>query len=195
MEFTGTITGVVTDWSNKQSNLSVLADRDITRQIQKLSECDKVSITITKWHPKRSKRMNNYYWSLCEELALVLGTSKFEVHNTMLARYGRIKRDEQGNPIPALRLDSINYLKEEHEHLLPTQKTMMVGDRLFRWFYELKGSSEFDSREMTALINGIISECEELEIDTKPRSEIDKMLEEWGMEYAKQKNQSPAVRQ
>ena len=48
----------------------------------------------------------------------------------------------------------------------------------FSAYLVLKGSSEYNSKEMATLLDGVISECKELEIETRPKEEIESMLKE-----------------
>lgn len=42
------------------------------------------------------------------------------------------------------------------------------------------GSSTYDSREMAVLIDGVVSECRDIGIETLPPDEIACMNQEWG---------------
>jgi hypothetical protein len=42
------------------------------------------------------------------------------------------------------------------------------------------GSSEMDTREMSILIDGIVSECKELNINTMTPNELEQLKEQWG---------------
>lgn len=44
------------------------------------------------------------------------------------------------------------------------------------------GSSTFDTKEMSVFIDGLIEECRQLEIETLPPNEIERMKREWGVE-------------
>ena len=41
------------------------------------------------------------------------------------------------------------------------------------------GSSAYDTQEMSVLLNGVVSECEELGIPTETNNRILKMINEW----------------
>lgn len=43
------------------------------------------------------------------------------------------------------------------------------------------GSSTFDTKEMSVFIDGLIEECRQLDIETLPPAEIDRMKREWGV--------------
>ena len=40
----------------------------------------------------------------------------------------------------------------------------------------LKGSSEYDTKEMSHLIDGLVSECKEMGIETLPPEELERMM-------------------
>jgi hypothetical protein len=47
-------------------------------------------------------------------------------------------------------------------------------------FYKIfRGSSTYDTKEMSILIDGIVTECKELGIETLPPEEVKRMLEMW----------------
>ena len=46
----------------------------------------------------------------------------------------------------------------------------------YRTYIMLKGSSAYDTQEMSVLIEGLVSECKELGIETLPPDEIKRML-------------------
>lgn len=55
----------------------------------------------------------------------------------------------------------------------------MLNGKDFTHYKVYKGSSEYDSKEMSILIDGIISEAEELGIETLPPHEIQRLKEMW----------------
>ena len=51
----------------------------------------------------------------------------------------------------------------------------IVNNKEFTHYRIFKGSSEYDSREMSIFIDGIIQECENVGIPTLTQSEIERM--------------------
>lgn len=102
---------------------------------------------ITKHRDKRSAEQNALAWAYITEIANELRRDKFDIYFEMLKRYGQ-------SFIIATELD---------EDLLGTY---------FKYYESLpggqyiiyRGSSEYDSYEMTVFIDGIISEAEEMGI-------------------------------
>ena len=111
---------------------------------------------------KRSLSQNSYAWVLITEIADIMRKSKEEVYLEMLKSYGQV------NEIIMLSsIDPKGYFKYYDK----------VSERLFNGneftIYRIyKGSSEFDSKEMTIFIDGIIQECHNLGIETLTPSQI-----------------------
>lgn len=133
----------------------------------------------------RSLSANNYFHALITKIADSLRISKTEVHNLMIARYGQPDYiDDQ--IIYFILPDKIDANRLEGVHLKATSKTKVLdnGD-LNRVYIVMRGSHTYNSREMAILIDGVISEAEQLGIDTITTTEKDKMLERWAKEYEK----------
>ena len=119
---------------------------------------------------KRSLNANAYAWALIGKIANVLRATKEEVYFTMLERYG------QSQIISVKSEISIEgFIK--YSEPIGTRIENGIGFTDYRVF---KGSSEYDTREMAILIDGIISEAEELNIETLPPEEIQRLTEKWG---------------
>lgn len=115
---------------------------------------------------KRSNTANSYAWKLCTMMADVLRTSKEEVYVNMLKRYGQstlVGIREDISPDGYFKYFDIQSNKGGYNYIIV-----------------YKGSSEYDSREMAVLIDGIISECQELHIETIPPDELKRLKEAWG---------------
>ena len=114
---------------------------------------------------KRSLTANAYYWSLLNQLASVMRTSSEEVHFLMLQRYG------QYEVISVLSdIDIHGYFKYYKEIGHGT-----VDGKDFCNYKIYKGSSEMDSKEFSVLLDGLISECEEVGIPVLTPDEVAKL--------------------
>lgn len=111
---------------------------------------------------KRSLSQNAYAWELITQIGNILRKSKEEVYLEMLRDYGQ-------SEIVSI-LSSINpegYFKYYEEI-----GTGVVNGKEFTHYKIFKGSSEFDSKEMTIFIDGIINECKDLGIETMTPEQI-----------------------
>jgi hypothetical protein len=131
---------------------------------------DKVYICrIERERKKRSLDANARCWATINEIANVLRVSKEEVYLEMLKRYGQ-------SEIVSIKssVDVSGYLK----YYEPIGKGTVNGQE-FTHYKVYKGSSEFDTREMSILIDGINSEAKELGIEIMPPQEIKELLKDW----------------
>lgn len=144
-----------------------------------------LDVKLEKHRKKRSLDANAYYWLLVGKVSKVMEHSKNRVHNTMLDRYGELDTMPDGSLIPFCIRDDIDYLEFPYPHLKPTQKTLSKGDKLYRWYFQIKGSSEYNTAEMSRLIDGLVSECKELGIETIPPEELERMMIAYGKKHDK----------
>lgn len=120
---------------------------------------------ITEHREKRSKSQNSYAWQLIGQIGDKVGLSKEEVYLDMLKNYGQ-------SEIVSM-LSSINprgYFKYYEEY----KKGIANGKEVIA-YKVFKGSSEFNTKEMTIFIDGIIQECQQLDIETLTSAEIASM--------------------
>ena len=121
-------------------------------------EGKKLTIDVKQFREKRSLRANGYYWMLVNKIADAMQVSSNRVHNTLEAR--------------------VKAMEKEDLHLAPTSKTK---DNHRLWVF-LKGSSDFDSKEMARLIDFAVEDAKQLGIETIPQEEIDRLIEQYGKE-------------
>ena len=138
--------------------------------IKWLFEQDRDKVFEIKEHKeKRSLTANAYAWSLIGKIADALRTSKDETYLTMLKRYG------QSEMVSVVSSIDVNGFFKYYE---PIATTMLQGKE-FTHYKIFKGSSEYNTKEMAVLIDGIISEAKELDIETLPEHEISRLKEMW----------------
>lgn len=138
---------------------------DIKRKLFQLDEDKVYDVEIKEHREKRSLNANSYLWKLCTEIASVLNTDKDSVYLIMLKRYGISDLVSISKQVPIK--DYFDYYDIESE----TDK--------YIWYKIYKGSSKYDVKEMNILLNGVVSECKEMNIPTKEDLEIERMIKEW----------------
>lgn len=135
-----------------------------------LTQDENIDYEIKVFHHKRSLNANAYAWALIGKIADVLRTSKDEVYTTMLKRYGQ---SEVISVLSNVNIDKYFKYYEVFGH-------SKLNNKDFTHYKIFKGSSEFSSKEMAVLIDGIISEAKELNIPTLEEYKLDKIIGEWG---------------
>lgn len=130
----------------------------------------KLSVKIDKFREKRSLNANNYAWKLMTEIGNRTRQSKEDVYFLMLKRYGQSEMISVMAHIPIG--EYVKYCEEAGESTL--------NGKLFKHYRVYKGSSEFDTKEMSIFIDGVVSEAKDLGINTDTPEQIAKMKDLWG---------------
>ena len=129
-------------------------------------------VKIEKVKKKRSLDSNAYCWVLIGQIADILRASKEEIYFNMLKNYG------QSTVVSVLSEINVTGFFKYYEEFGKGE----VKGKDFTHYKVYKGSSEFDTKEMAILIDGVISEAQELGIDTRTPEEVEKMKALWGKE-------------
>lgn len=171
-ELSGKIQGLAQDFASMRVTLTLSVNEEaaVKNLFDELHETEKLSIKIDKYREKRSLNANNYAWKLLTEIGNVLRSSKDEVYLEMLKRYGQSEIISVLAHIPIG--EYVKYCEEAGESTL--------NGKLFKHYKVYKGSSEFDTREMSIFLDGVVSEAQELGIDTMTPNEIAKLKSLWG---------------
>lgn len=125
---------------------------------------------IERKRKKRSTDANALCWKLCTEIANVLRTDKDSIYVDMLKRYGQsdiVSVSAEVNVKGYFKyydLFGVGYVKNKQ----------------FIHYKVYKGSSEYDTREMSILLDGIIDEAKALDIEVISEREKSLLLMEWG---------------
>ena len=180
MEDKARLINVSRDWATGRFRLLFELAGDISDAVDEITDKD-LRLKAIRWREKRSLDANAYFWVLCTAIAGKLGTSKQEVYELMLRRYGQISVDGEG--AAEWRILPEGQEPKEDEHLLPTDKFVLLkkkaGQIKGRVYIVLKGSSEYDSEEMSKLIDGTIEEAKSLGIDTMTPAEREELISKW----------------
>lgn len=111
-------------------------------------------VEIKRHRNKRSLNANALCWKCINSLAEILQTSNEEIYLEMLERYGVQKyivvRPEAVESVKGL-------FRAAHE-----MGGVMVGDKRGVQLRCVVGSSQYDTAQMSRLLDGIISECKEV---------------------------------
>lgn len=158
-------------------------ERAIDQLLEKINPIDTskdYDISIKPKRKKRSLNANNYYWQLVNEMARAIDSTPAEVHNQNLIDFGVPLIDKDGGLDWKLQKDNDDYMHSETEHLYPTDVTEDRKGKMYRWFYKLKPSHLFDTKEMARLIDGTVQNAKNMDIETKTPDELAELKQKWG---------------
>lgn len=170
MKLTGQIDDVAVSLTGKPKLTLVINEKsDLLCGYDDLKDIEKLSIEIKQYREKRSLNANAYAWKLIGEIADIARASKEEIYLEMLRRYGQSELISVLAHIPIQHY--VKYYDEAGESKL--------NGKLFKHYRVYKGSSEFDTREMSVLIDGIVGEAKELGIQTETPEQLAKIKSLW----------------
>ena len=135
---------------------------DIINYLFKLDRDKEYQVEIKEYKQKRSLNANAYAWVLINKIANVMRLSKEEVYLNMLKHYG------QSQVVSIVSEVNITGYFKYYEVI----GTSILNNKEFNHIRVIKGSSEYDTKEMTIFIDGIIQECNQLGIPTLTPNEI-----------------------
>lgn len=176
------------DWKTGKMRLTFEFDSDVSAAIDKIKD-KLLRITVKLWRDKRSLDANSYYWVLLSRLAEAVGISKPRAHNLMLRKYGKnlvIDSQIAFLVIPDTEEAEETALEAESFHIRPTSQVKQGKDgKMYRTYTVLAGSSTYDTKEMSELINGLVSECKEQGIETLTPDELARMMKDYEENHKK----------
>lgn len=171
-ELTGKVQNIALDYNTGKPVITLLINEkhDAGVCFDKLHGVEKIAVKIDKYREKRSLNANNYAWKLITEIADDRRASKDEIYLLMLKRYGQSAKVSLYAEIPFA--SYVKYCEEIGESTL--------NGKLFKHYKVYKGSSEYDTREMSIFIDGIVSEAKALGIQTMTPAQLAEIKSLWG---------------
>ena len=174
MECTGKIHSVNRDWRTGKIILSFEINEEPTEAINTVSQCEQLSITAKKYRKKRSLDSNAYVWVLLTKIANhpEVRSSKEEVYEEMLQKYGFLYQDEEGY-MPITVKAGVDMSK------VVGHWKFYKSNGKFDSYLMIKGSSDYDSSEMAQFVDMVVQEAKGLGIEVLPPDEIERMNQAW----------------
>lgn len=152
------------------SFMDELGDLDLTKDYE---------VKIKEIKRRRSLNANAYYFKLVTDCAYQKSIGVTEYHNDNLANLGIPWLDEDDNRLWFLQKDTDWWRKQKETHFCPTDQTEDRKGVTYRWFYLLKPSHLFNTKEMSMLIDGIVQDAKSLGIETLTPDEIERLKQQW----------------
>lgn len=182
IEGKGQVVSIANDFINSKVHITVALGGIPDEALSEIKRDKEYSIIIKRSVKKRSLDANSYMWVLLDEIAhhQEMRSSKDEVYEHMLQEYGPLYKDENGYITITV--------KEE------VDMTRIAGhwkfykessDGKFKSYFMIKGSSEYDTQEMSMFLDEVIKRAKELGIQTETPQEIARMKEQWGVDIGR----------
>lgn len=155
--------------------LTIATRENVGALYDELHETD-VDVTVKKHREKRSLDANAYFWVLVDRLAEKTRIPKTDI-------YRRYIREIGGNHEMVCVIDSaVKKLRNGWEHnglgwQTDTMPSRIPGCTNVILYY---GSSTYNTRQMSHLIDMAVQDCQEQNIETLSPEKLAGMMEEWG---------------
>lgn len=176
MECSGQLVDIKKNWQNDKFVISIEVNEKISQEmVEEVQNC-KLRMILKKWKQKRSLDANGYLWVLCTEIANVISSSKEEVYEEMLQKYGVLYQDEDGVYVVITLKSSIDISKVDGHW------KFYHGNGKFNAYLMIKGTSEYDTKEMAHFLDMVVEEAKELGIQTETPDKIAEMKALWGVD-------------
>jgi hypothetical protein len=140
--------------------------------IRWLTEQDREkAFEVKEYKEKRSLNANALLWRCLGEMASALHTDKWDVYIQMLKRYGTYT-------YICVKPKAVEAVKKQWRECEEIGHIDINGaDSVQMLCYY--GSSTINTKEFSTLLDGVISEMEEMGIDTPEQRELDRAIESW----------------
>lgn len=136
-------------------------------------------LKAVRWTEKRSLNANAYFYALAGKIADATHQSLTEVHNQLIADYGQVEIIDD-HLMPIIIRENIDWRRLDTLHVRPTSNKKVLDDgNVYQVYLVMRGSHTYDSKEMSVLIDGTISEAQQLGIETITPDEKARMLQQW----------------
>lgn len=132
-----------------------------------------LDLSLKEFKPKRSLNANAYMWALIGKIAEAMRISQDEVYHKMLCDYGTYEKEDGVTQILSIRADAklTGWL---WIHTKPIKTVDLEGKR-FTHYALIKGSSDYNTKEMSFLLDGVIYEAKELGIEVMTPEELERL--------------------
>ena len=172
MEFAGRFKTMVRDWRGEGQEITFTVDGNLTAaQLEGIVDAEKLRITAVKWRKKRSLDANALLWKCLGDIAASLGADKWQIYLMMLKRYGKYT-------YVCVRPEAVEMVKRQWRETEEVGKVEINGQEAVQLLCYY-GSSTYDTKQFSTLLDGVISEMQEMGLETPASEEMRRSLEEW----------------
>jgi hypothetical protein len=152
--------------------LTIKGDKSIIGELIRKANEKPYTVEIEPEKKKRSKDANSALWEMLTKMAEVLHTTKDELYLEVLDRYGV-------STFIVVKPNAVAKVKAEWKTVRELGEVTINGKTgiQLQCFF---GSSTYDSKEFSVLLDGVISEAKEIDVPFISSEEQARLIAEWG---------------
>jgi hypothetical protein len=152
------------------------AQKDMEELKKILDKGKLLSVEIKQYRKKRSLDANSLLWVLCQKLAEVLHTTKEEVYKKAIRDVGQFE-------IVPIRNDAVDaWIRRWGSKGIGWFAEVLVESKIpgYKNVITYFGSSSYDTREISILIDEIVGWCQQMDIESATEDELQRLKDTWG---------------
>ena len=134
-----------------------------------------LDISFDQHREKRSLSANAYFHTLTDKLRQAVNISMAECKNHLIASYGQILYLGEQQAVIKSNIPPDMMYQNEYLHTW----LVKVGEDGTYFYRVYRGSSTYDTKEMSQLIDGTIQECKAVGIETMNPKQLKVILDMW----------------
>ena len=178
MQTTAIITDINIDFNTRKPKISLLLDTNEMNIVEELKNENKLNVELKKYRKKRSLDANSYCWVICDKIAKELSkedtTTKEQIYKDAILQIGTF----EPMIIEEKAYDNFKRIWE-HQGLGFLVQEVSKKDKCVK-VHCYYGSSTYDSKEMSLLIDLLVQLAKSLNIETMTPEQLSVLKEEWG---------------
>jgi len=120
---------------------------------------------------KRSLDANGLLWACLQEIAVALRSDKWSIYLQMLKRYGKFS-------YVIVRENAVEAMKKQWRELEEVGEIDIHGEKAVQLLCYY-GSSTYNKKEFSVLLDGVISEMREMGLTPPPDRQTKELLSQW----------------
>ena len=154
-----------------EQHITITVTSDFRESYDALKDSD-INVEIKKWRKPRSRDANAYAWVLIDKIAAALSLDKAEVYREAIREIGGVSDTVFVQDV------AVQKLCEGWEHngigwQTETFPSKIEGCTNVILYY---GSSTYDTKQMSLLIDHLVAEAKAIGIETMPPDKLDALL-------------------
>lgn len=176
-ELNGTIKDINIDYLTSKAllTLSVNQKQAAINCWDELHKKEKLTFKIGKYTESRTKDANRYFWALCEKLAEALNTTKIDIYLNSIKDVGvfyddEVEQEKVERRRTAWEMIGTGWLTERVDFSADGNKEVI------RFYY---GSSSYNKKQMSRLIENIVQDCKDQGIETRTPEQLARLIDLW----------------
>lgn len=173
MKAKGRITGIQMPFRSKRPVVSFEVQAE-PEALEKYMDID-LDISFSRHRNRRSIDANAFLWACLGEIARAINSDTWSIYLYMLERYGKFTHI-------LVKPEAVEQVRKVW------RETKIVGEKdgmiqMLCFF----GSSTYNTKEFSQLLDGVVSEMKEMHLETPPDEEMKRLLE--GMQESDQRRE------